>query len=165
MSKQRFINTKFWSDNYIVNLNPLERYLFLYFLTNEHTNISGIYELPLKRMATETGIDIDMLPKMLKRMVGKIYYVDGWVCIVNFEKHQRSRGSPKIEKGIELAKKEVPVTILDKFSTLISSLPIDYPYTPNYSDSDSDSDSYSDSDSDSDNKIISKDIRAKGPNQ
>lgn len=65
MSKNRFINTKFWSDNFIIELNPLDRYLFLYFLTNEHTNIAGIYELPLRTISFETGIEKDMLEKMI----------------------------------------------------------------------------------------------------
>jgi len=64
MAKQRYINTKFWSDTFISELNPLDRYLFLYFLTNEHTNIAGVYELPLKTIAFETGIELDMLKKM-----------------------------------------------------------------------------------------------------
>lgn len=112
MAKNRFINTKFWSDGFIIELNPLDRYLFLYFLTNEHTNICGIYELPLKRMADETGIEKEMLSKMLKRLKGKIEYVNGWVYIKNFTKHQSP--SEKIHIGIENGKKLVPEDILKK---------------------------------------------------
>lgn len=112
MAKNRFINTKFWSDNFIVELNPLDRYLFLYFLTNEHTNICGIYELPLKRMADETGIEKEMLLKMLKRLKGKVEYIDGWIYLKNFTKHQSL--SEKIIIGIENGKKLVPDSILKK---------------------------------------------------
>ena len=114
MAKHRYFDTRFWSDNFIANLNPLERYLFLYFLLNEHTNICGIYELPLKIMAFETGIDIEMLPKMLKRFEGKVEYINGWVWVVNFIKHQ-DNGSKDIIKGIEncvrLAPKEVQIRV------------------------------------------------------
>ena len=82
------IDTRFWSDNFISDLNPLDRYLFLYFLTNEHTNICGIYEVPLRRIADETGIEKEMLTKMMKRLKGKIEYIDGWVAIRNFAKYQ-----------------------------------------------------------------------------
>lgn len=105
------ISTRFWSDNFIVELNPLDRYLFLYFLTNEHTNICGIYELPLKRMSDETGLEKDMLLKMLKRLKGKIYYIDGWVYIKNFAKHQSD--SDKIKTGIKNGRQLVPKKILD----------------------------------------------------
>ncbi len=112
MAKQRYINTKFWSDNFIVELNPLDRYLFLYFLTNEHTNICGVYELPLRTMAFETGIEKDMLQKMLERLKKKIFYIDGWVYIKNFAKHQRNNDS--IQKGIARTLKEIPDEIMAK---------------------------------------------------
>lgn len=113
MAKQRYINTKFWSDNFISELNPLDRYLFLYFLTNEHTNIAGIYELPLKTISFETGIELDMLKKMLKRLLGKVMYVDGWVCIKNFQKHQ-STTSEKVQKGIEIEMSKIPLKVKEK---------------------------------------------------
>lgn len=112
MAKNRFINTRFWSDNFVVELNPLDRYLFLYLLTNEHTNICGIYELPLKTMADETGIEKEMLLKMLKRLKSKIFYIDGWIYLKNFTKHQSP--SEKIIIGIENGKKLVPPHILKK---------------------------------------------------
>lgn len=110
MAKQRYINTKFWSDNFIVQLDPTERYLFLYLLTNEHTNISGIYELPLRTMAFETGLEPEMLQKILDRFDPKVIYVEGWVGIRNFTKHQSS--NDKVRAGIERAIKEVPVSVL-----------------------------------------------------
>jgi hypothetical protein len=116
MAKQRYINTKFWSDNYVSDLNPLDRYLFLYFLTNEHTNICGIYEVPLKTIAFETGIELDMLKKMLKRLMGKIYYIDGWVYIKNFARHQAVNDS--IIKGIDVAKSTIPKEILNKINKI-----------------------------------------------
>ena len=146
MSKNRFINTKFWSDNFIVELNPLDRYLFLYFLTNEHTNIAGIYELSLRTISFETGIEKEMLEKMIKRLDGKIYYIDGWVFIKNFEKHNFARGHSKVVIGIENAKKDIPKNILDKIA-LLSENQIPHPY-PIEGSCDSDSDSDSDSDLD-----------------
>lgn len=128
MSKNRFINTKFWSDNFISELNPLDRYLFLYFLTNEHTNIAGIYELPLRIMSFETGIEKEMLEKMIKRLDGKIYYIDGWVYIKNFEKHNYARGDSKVKIGIENVKKEIPQHILSKFAIVSKKqIPLTYP--------------------------------------
>mgnify|MGYP001590121599 FL=1 len=150
MAKNRYINTKFWSDNWVKEkLNPLDRYLFLYFLTNEHTNIAGIYEIPLSTIAFETGIDKEELQReMLKRLEPKVFYVDGWVCVVNFERHQAIRGNPKIQRGIELAKNEIPNEILEEFKKKTK---ITYTYNidnvsisnrvVSHSDSDSDSDS------------------------
>jgi len=113
MAKSRLIHTKFWSDGWIATLNPLERYLYLYLLTNEHTNISGIYELPINIMAFETGIDSEMLPKMLERFKGKIYYHNSWMCIKNFIKHQSSQ-SKTVKIGIQENLKLIPEEIIDK---------------------------------------------------
>lgn len=106
------INSKFWSDSFVVDkLNPLDRYLFLYFLTNEKTNLAGVYEIPLRTIANETGLDKEEILRMLERLVGKIEYKDGWVCLVNFVKHQ-NLNNRSIVKGIENELKEVPKDIL-----------------------------------------------------
>jgi len=95
------INTKFWSDGWVRKLNALERYLFLYLLTNEHTTISGIYELPLDLMAAESGIDKgDLEQAMLGKLEPKAFYVESYVVLPNFPKHQNLKSS-NIVLGIQ----------------------------------------------------------------
>lgn len=115
MAKQRYINTKFWSDSWIrEKLNALDRYLFLYLLTNEHTNISGIYELPLSLLAFESGIDKEELEKtMFPHLAPKVYYEKNWVIIVNFPNHQDTK-NPKIMTGIQVELEKVPLEIYEK---------------------------------------------------
>lgn len=89
MSKKRYFDTKFWSDTWVVDsLNPLDRYLFMYLMLNEKTNIAGVYELPLRTMANELGLDREEVVRMLKRLEPKVYYRDGWVVLANAIKHQ-----------------------------------------------------------------------------
>jgi hypothetical protein len=123
MAKQRFVNTRFWSDSFIVGLSPLERYLFLYFLTNEHTTICGIYELPLRTISFETGIREKDLVRILERLTGKIYFIDGWVFIRNFQKHQYARGNSNVKIGIEKEKREIPEAILARVDEILSGKP------------------------------------------
>ena len=108
MSKKRYIDTKFWDDNYIIDKDPIEKLLFLYLLTNTLTNIIGIYEISLRRIAFDTGIDSEMVKKILERFEAdlKIKYDNNWVAIRNFTKHQLN--NPKINTGIETLLKEVP---------------------------------------------------------
>lgn len=108
MSKQRYLDTKFWDDSYIVSLDPVEKLLFIYFLTNPLTNIIGIYEITIRRIAFDTGIDKDMVLKILDRfeLDKKIRYKNGWIVVKNFIKHQKD--SPSINKGIELLLKQIP---------------------------------------------------------
>lgn len=119
------INTKFWSDTYISGVDPLEKLLFLYFITNQYTNICGIYEIPLKQIALDTGIDRDNLEKVfLPRLAEaeKIYYFDGWVYIKNFLKHQKASGNVKL--GIDNGLQEVPSEIMAKIKQIDQHTPL-----------------------------------------
>lgn len=122
MSKNRYINTKFWDDTYVMELDPVEKLLFLYFLTNPLTNISGMYEISLRRTAFDTGIDSDMISKILERFEkdNKILYRENWICITNFIKNQSL--NPSVIAGIEREVKLVPSKIRKQFVTACDSL-------------------------------------------
>jgi len=111
----RSVQDRFWSDGWVRKLNPLDRYLFLYLLTNERTNWCGLYELEIGMMAFESGIDERELERsMLPRLSPKIIYVDGWVYVPNWIKHHMSESgtiSPTQQKGIDAAWKTVPERI------------------------------------------------------
>lgn len=127
MAKTRMLNTRFWSDTYISDLDPIEKLLFIYFLTNQYTNLCWIYELPLKQIALDTWIDKqEMLPKIIKRFSdwGKIYYTNWWVYIKNFQKYQNI-DNPKIQKWIDREKEQIPSSILQSIID-IDSLSIPY---------------------------------------
>lgn len=112
MAKERMVNTKFWDDSYIVTLDPVEKLLYLYFLTNPLTNICGVYEIQLRRVAFDTGIDKDMVQKIIDRFSrdNKIHYIDGWLVVQNFIKHQKN--NPKVQKGIVIGLEQVPEHVL-----------------------------------------------------
>lgn len=111
MAKRRIINTKFWSDNYISNLDPSEKLLFLYFLTNPFTNISGAYEISIKQIALDTGFDKEMVEKIIKRFEvdDRVHYLHGYIVVKNFIKHQEK--NPKVILGIENEAKNLPQDI------------------------------------------------------
>ena len=52
----RTIDASFWTDPDIRALSGPERYLFLYFVTNPHAHVSGIYYLPQVMIEHETGL-------------------------------------------------------------------------------------------------------------
>lgn len=98
MAKQRIVNTHFWKDNYVMELDPSEKLLFLYFITNPETDLCGIYEKSVREIAFDTGFDKSMVEKIIARFEreGKIFYKNGYVYIRNFVKHQMT--NPKIEQ-------------------------------------------------------------------
>lgn len=116
MSKKRYKSTHFWEDNYVINLDPLEKLLFGYLLDNPMVSILGVYEFHPRRVAFETGIDTDMVNKMLARFQrdGKIAIIeDSYICLLNRPKHQSTGG--KIDnptaKGIIREFQELPARI------------------------------------------------------
>lgn len=124
VAKQRIINTKFWDDSYILNLKPIEKLVFLYLLSNPLTNISGVYELPMERVAFDTGISREKIDATFKKFEedGKIFLWKGWMGVVNFIKHQTL--NPKVKQGILSELKRAPKEITDKLSIDYRSLGI-----------------------------------------
>src|SRR3990167_4877472 len=128
MAKNRVVNTKFWDDPYIGKLDPTEKLLYLYFITNPLTDLSGIYEITLKRIAYDTGFDKDVVQTVLDRFArdGKIFFFEGWIVIKNFIKNQSL--NPSVKKGIERSLSNVPEAVwlrikeTDSLSTLCDRL-------------------------------------------
>ena len=113
------ISTRFWHDSWVRGLNALDRYLFLYFMTNDKCSFCGIYELPIEVIAFETGIDEhDLQKSMIPRLEPKVYYHQGWVCLPNFKKHHVSEKSKNSKTGYDSALEEVPKYVLDYFQRI-----------------------------------------------
>lgn len=115
MSKQRYIKDSFWTDPYVEKLTPDEKLTFLYLLTNPQCNIAGVYEIRTKRIAYETGYDIEVIENILKRFErdSKVSRVGDYIIIQNHLKHQ-SLGE-KTAEGINRIIKELPPEVFEMF--------------------------------------------------
>lgn len=128
----RSVQDRFWSDIWVRKLNPLDRYLFLYLLTNEHTNWAGVYELDLGMMAYESGLDErDLERSFLPRLAPKVIYVEGWIHVPNWVKHHTSESgtiSPQQKEGIRKAMERIPENIRLKIKEIEKKgIPYTYP--------------------------------------
>lgn len=114
MAKFRYVNTHFWDDSFITTLDPHEKLLFLYLLTNPLTLISGVYEINVRRIAFDTGIDEEEIRRILDRLVGegKIIYDSPWLAIINFLRHQAL--NPKVTRGVAAALADAPTSIVNQ---------------------------------------------------
>jgi hypothetical protein len=117
MASQRMINGKFWSDAYVRKLTISQRYLFLYLLTNEHTNISGVYEISTEVISFEAKIKEKDVLEIIKVLEddGKIVYKSNWIFITNFIKNQNL--NPSIIKGINKILNSIPSSIHSDLGT------------------------------------------------
>jgi len=108
MSKQRVVKDSFWSDPYVEDLDPSEKLLFLYLLTNPLCNVAGIFEIKNKRIAYETGFEKDMVDKILNRFKRdkKIIRHKDWIILINCAKNQST--NPNIKKGMQRIIDELP---------------------------------------------------------
>jgi hypothetical protein len=147
MATQRYISTSFWDDAWVQSIDPSEKLLYLYLMTNPLTNIAGIYKITLKRIHDDTGFSVDMIGKILARFERskKVCRLDEYIIIPKWPKHQKWKEKKTINTGIQKIILELPNSIRSKAKEVgylypIDSVPVGYGYEPSYSDSDSDSD-------------------------
>jgi|DEB0MinimDraft_6_1074348.scaffolds.fasta_scaffold02588_3 hypothetical protein len=118
MSKKRSVNTAFWSDPFIEDIAPEYKLLFLYLITNEKTNMLGIYEASKRKMSFETGLSIECIKDALDvfQRLGKVKYVDNYIILVNYMKHQKYNTNMK-KSAIETFN-ELPSSVRDNIDVL-----------------------------------------------
>ncbi len=112
--KSRSIQTKFWYDTWVENLNISEKLLYLYFLTNPLTNLLGVYEISLKRISDESGIKKETIRKALERFEtdSRIIYTDNFIIITKFLKNQKL--NPNMQLNVENLFEALPSHLKNK---------------------------------------------------
>ena len=116
MATQRYISTSFWDDRWIRSLNPADRYLYLYLMTNPLTNIAGVYAITVDRIAFDTGYDERTLRPMLDRFdqAGKaLHFKDEWMILPAWPRHQKWESRAKIRDGIISVLQDAPRELLE----------------------------------------------------
>ena len=115
MATLRSVNTRFWEDPWVEDLDPSEKLLFLYLLTNKYANLAGIYEITVKRISFETGLNQETIRKGLERFAkdNKAYFVDNnYMFLPNWLKNQNLNSNMK--KGLLTIFSQLPKSVLIK---------------------------------------------------
>ena len=113
MDIRRSINTRMWADEWFESLNQDEKLLWLYLLTNQYTNLLGIYEVSQSRISFETGISRETLSKAFEgfQRVGKAFYLCGrYVFLVNWLKNQSM--NTNMDKNARASLENLPSDVL-----------------------------------------------------
>lgn len=125
MAIYRQIQTTFWSDTFVENLTPDQKYFYIYLLTNEKTKQCGIYEISLKTMSFETGFPKEAVEKHLQ-FFEKSHKIK-WsketseIALKNWAKYN-SHTSPKVKVCIDKELKLVKNTLLIQYVYSIDSI-------------------------------------------
>ena len=139
MAIYRNVSLSFWEDNKIVDdFTHKDKYFLLYLLTNPHTNLIGCYEISVKQMSNELGLDKSEVEELLTRMeqVHKvILYAEETkeILIKNWHKYNWTKSEKllkKVESLIQYIKSEKLRKELEKILERYR-VSIGYPY-PRY---------------------------------
>lgn len=126
------ITTRIWADPWFENLKPEEKLIWLYILTNQQTNLIGIYEISAKRISNETGIDSNLLQTVLERFQNdsRIIWNGSYMVIKKFLTHQ-NLANPNMEKAASKIFDALPSEVrkllkkagIDDFQSLLKGFP------------------------------------------
>ena len=119
MSSNRMINTCFWNDSWIQELDPSEKLLYMYLITSPQSNIAGIYKITLKSICFDTGFNTDTVNKILDRFAekGKTFLLGEYIVIPSFPKNQNLE-SNNIRRGIEQIIRELPPQLISLLANI-----------------------------------------------
>ncbi len=96
----RIIHTKIWTDSFFSTLEPAEKLVFIYYITNPSVNIIHLYECSDKQVIFDTGVSGPDLQKIKKKLsdCNKIKFFEGYVFLCNAYKYETYTGELS-EKG------------------------------------------------------------------
>jgi 5-methylcytosine-specific restriction endonuclease McrA len=114
MATRRYLSTSFWDDQWIQNLSPQGKLLYLYLLTNPLTNISGVYKISLKRICFDIGFDMNTVKQYLQLFENeqKAFCIGEYIAIPAWPKHQSWKEKVRIRDGILSELQELPEDVL-----------------------------------------------------
>lgn len=102
MAEYRTIRMAFWNDPFVEELEAGEKLLYLYLFTCPHTDNLGILEVSRRKIAFETGLDVETVNAGLQKLekAGKIVTDATFILLTRFIRHQTTT-SPKIAQALK----------------------------------------------------------------
>ena len=168
MAIYRNVQMAFWSDTKIADdFTAKEKYLYLYLLTNPHSNLCGCYEISISQIALETAIEKKEIPELISRLqdVHKVILFSKdtkEVLLLNYHKYNWT-SSEKFRKPLE---KEIDNVKNERFKAYLRDLfngidTVSIPYQ--YGSDTTVSVSVTDTDTDTDTVTVSDSEKKKKP--
>lgn len=142
MAIYRSIPLKFWQDRKVSDeFNADDRFIFLYLLTNPHTNTCGCYEISAKQISRDTGLAQKRVDKALQRLwqEHRVIMFDSdneEVLIRNW--HKYNWNSSKVATAVRNQAKDIKNNSFRDY--VLDTLSIQYPYGIDTTDTVTDTD-------------------------
>ncbi len=118
MAAFRKISVSFWSDSFVGELTPEQKYFYLYLMTNDKTTQCGIYETSIRKICFDTGYNSETVQKLLYffEEKKKIRWSNATneIALINWVKFNDSN-SPKVLACIEKELKQVKNRVLIQY--------------------------------------------------
>lgn len=104
MAIYRQVDMSFWTDAKVVEEFTIEdKYMYLYLITNPHTNLAGCYEISKRHIAFETGFSPQKVSMLINSLVEKkviVYSADtNEILLINWYKYNWN-SSEKLRKPL-----------------------------------------------------------------
>lgn len=114
MATQRYVSTSFWDDEWIQTLDPSEKLMYLYLMTNPLTTIAGVYKITKRRISFDTGFTLDTVGHILGKFekACKVYNIGEYIILPSWPKHQKWQESVKVRSGIDRVLAQLPDEVL-----------------------------------------------------
>jgi hypothetical protein len=118
MAAFRKISVTFWSDSFVGELTPEQKYFYLYLMTNDKTTQCGIYETSIRKICFDTGYNSETIQKLLSffEEKNKIRFSKetNEIALLNWVKFNDS-SSPKVLACVEKELKQVKNRVLIEY--------------------------------------------------
>lgn len=152
MAEFRTVHSKMYHDKWYCE-QPIDgKLLFVYLFTNASASVAGIYQLPVKFIAFETGIEPERVAVLLNdfQQAGKIEWEEPVIWVKKMRDYQATK-SPQVATRIAKDFDEIPFSpIKVKYGVHYGVYPIDTVYRAPDTLSTPVSESKSDTDTDTD---------------
>jgi hypothetical protein len=120
MATHSYISTAFWDDAWIQELDPCEKLVYMYLMTNPLTSIIGVYKITDRRISFDTGFTVDTVKAIIEKFTvsRKAVRFGEWVILPSWPKHQSlekdGRRNDNLWKGFVRLLNELPDDVVDK---------------------------------------------------
>lgn len=116
--KSRAIQTRYWDDEKVVEFSSYAKYLYIYLLTCQYINVSGVFQLSAKKIQFETALTDKQFQEAKEELSieRKVLFYDGWVYVLNAEKNNNYRKIPSNEKTYQQEWERVPNKVKEYFT-------------------------------------------------